>query len=73
MPLIVTVTHPSKCKRGRASSTRSIKFNGECRRIRKVGEAPIDILGAGGYVIAPPSVTGEGYVSFYRGRIRRFK
>src|SRR5262249_9161886 len=43
------------------------RFNGERRRIRRVGEAPIDILGTGGYVIAPPSVTAQGTYRFIEG------
>ena len=44
------------------------KFNGERRQIRKFGELPIDILGAGGFVVAPPSlITGKGNYEFIEG------
>jgi hypothetical protein len=44
------------------------KFNGERRQIRKFGELPIDILGAGVFVVAPPSlITGKGNYEFIEG------
>jgi hypothetical protein len=36
------------------------RYNGEGRLIRPSAEGPIDVLG-GGFVVAPPSRTGQGY------------
>ena len=58
---------PVKVQTGSGKFHALYRFNGECRRIRKIGEAPIDILGAGGYVIAPPSVTAKGTYRFIEG------
>jgi hypothetical protein len=58
---------PVKVQTGSGKFHALYRFNGECRRIRKVGEPPIDILGAGGYVIAPPSVTTKGTYRFIEG------
>jgi hypothetical protein len=40
------------------------RYNGERRRIRPFPGLPIDILGAGGFVIAPPSNTAQGQYQF---------
>ena len=42
------------------------RWNGETRRIRPLPDLPIDILGGGGFVIAPPSLT-KGVYRFLRG------
>lgn len=48
------------------------RFNGERRQIRPFGEVPIDILGTGGYVVAPPSVTAKGMYRFIEGGLDDF-
>jgi hypothetical protein len=58
---------PIKVQTGSGKFHGLYRFNGERRRIRPVGEAPIDILGTGGYVIAPPSVTAKGMYRFIEG------
>ena len=58
---------PVKVQTGSGKFHGLYRFNGERRRIRHVGEAPIDILGTGGYVIAPPSVTAKGAYRFIEG------
>ena len=58
---------PVKVQTGSGKFHALYRFNGERRRIRPVGEAPIDILGTGGYVIAPPSVTAKGTYRFIEG------
>ena len=58
---------PVKVQTGSGKFHAFYRFNGERRRIRPVGEAPIDILGIGGYVIAPPSVTASGTYRFIEG------
>ena len=58
---------PVKVQTGSGKFHALYRFNGERRRIRQVGEDPIDILGTGGYVIAPPSVTAKGTYRFIEG------
>ena len=58
---------PVKVQTGSGKFHAFYRFNGERRRIRPVGEAPIDILGIGGYVIAPPSVIASGTYRFIEG------
>jgi hypothetical protein len=43
------------------------RFNGELRSIRPWPGLPIDILGANGFVVAPPSKVGGGEYQFIRG------
>jgi Bifunctional DNA primase/polymerase, N-terminal/Primase C terminal 1 (PriCT-1) len=46
------------------------KYNGERRLIRGLGSAPIDILGSGGFVVAPPSViAGRGTYEIIEGSL----
>src|SRR6516164_8562273 len=40
------------------------RHNGERRRIRPFSGLPIDILGDGGFVVAPPSKTTHGHYEF---------
>jgi hypothetical protein len=43
------------------------KHNGERRRIRPFGELPIDLLGTGGLIVAPPSWGPKGSYAFIEG------
>ena len=43
--------------------------NGEDRRIRPDPSVPVDILGTGGLVIAPPSMGAKGTYTFIRGNL----
>jgi hypothetical protein len=44
------------------------RHNGERRRVRALGDSPIDILGDGGFAVAPPSVIpGKGTYQFVDG------
>jgi hypothetical protein len=45
------------------------RHNGEQRRIRPWPERCIDILGRGGFVIAPPSKIGRGHYDFIQGSL----
>jgi hypothetical protein len=45
------------------------RYNGERRRLRPFYGLPIDILGAGGFVIAPPSNTAQGQYQFIGGSL----
>jgi hypothetical protein len=45
------------------------RFNGEKRRIRPHLDLPMDILGNGGYAVAPPSAGRKGRYEFLRGSI----
>jgi hypothetical protein len=45
------------------------RHNGERRRIRPFRDVPIDILGGGGFVIAPPSKTTHGHYEFIDGSL----
>jgi hypothetical protein len=45
------------------------RHNGERRRIRPFPGLPIDILGDGGFVIAPPSKTARGHYEFIGGSL----
>jgi hypothetical protein len=45
------------------------RHNGERRRIRPFPGLPIDILGSGGFVIAPPSATAHGHYEFIGGSL----
>src|SRR5262249_35373258 len=46
------------------------RHNDERRRIRPWGDdLPIDLLGSGGFVIAPPSTTGRGSYEFIQGSL----
>jgi Bifunctional DNA primase/polymerase, N-terminal/Primase C terminal 1 (PriCT-1) len=58
---------PVKVQTGSGKFHGLYRFNGERRRIRPFGEVPIDILGTGGFVIAPPSVTEKGTYRFIEG------
>jgi hypothetical protein len=58
---------PVKVQTGAGKFHGLYRFNGERRRIRPFGEVPIDILGTGGYVIAPPSATAKGTYRFIEG------
>ena len=44
------------------------RYNGEKRRIRAVGDLPIDILGEG-FVVAPPSLGSKGRYEFLQGSL----
>jgi Bifunctional DNA primase/polymerase, N-terminal/Primase C terminal 1 (PriCT-1) len=63
---------PVKVQTGSRKFHALYQFSGERRRIRKAGEAPIDILGTGGFVIAPPSVTANGTYRFIEGGLDDF-
>jgi hypothetical protein len=43
------------------------RFSGERRRIRPWNGLPIDLLGAGGLVVAPPTVVAKGEYQFVQG------
>ena len=58
---------PVKVQTGSGKFHGLYRFSGERRRIRPFGEVPIDILGTGGFVIAPPSVTEKGTYRFIEG------
>ena len=45
------------------------KFNGERRRVRPWPDLPIDVLGRGGFVVAPPSKTERGQYQFIEGSL----
>jgi hypothetical protein len=45
------------------------RHNGERRRIRPFPGLPVDILGSGGFVIAPPSATAHGHYEFIGGSL----
>ena len=45
------------------------RHNGERRRIRPFPNLPIDILGTGGFVVAPPSKTVQGQYQFIDGSL----
>jgi hypothetical protein len=45
------------------------RHSNERRRIRPWGDLPIDLLGTGGFVIAPPSATQRGCYEFIQGRL----
>lgn len=45
------------------------RFNGEKRRIRPLPALPIDILGSGGYAVAPPSIGPKGRYEFLEGAL----
>jgi hypothetical protein len=45
------------------------KHNGEYRKIRPFGAVPIDVLGIGGLVVAPPSRFAKGAYSFIQGSL----
>jgi hypothetical protein len=46
------------------------RHNDEARRIRPWGDhLPIDLLGTGGFVVAPPSTTQRGRYEFVQGRL----
>ena len=45
------------------------RHNGERRRIRPRKGLPIDLLGAGGYVVAPPSKVARGEYHFIKGSL----
>jgi Bifunctional DNA primase/polymerase, N-terminal/Primase C terminal 1 (PriCT-1) len=45
------------------------KHNGERRRIRPWRGLPIDLLGAGGFAVAPPSQIASGEYSFIQGSL----
>jgi Bifunctional DNA primase/polymerase, N-terminal/Primase C terminal 1 (PriCT-1) len=49
------------------------KHNGERRRIRPWAELPIDILGARGFVVAPPSRVARGRYQFVDGSLDDFE
>src|SRR5262249_38483303 len=45
------------------------KYNGERRRIRPCRDVPIDILGDGGFVVAPASRVTKGQYQFIQGNL----
>jgi hypothetical protein len=45
------------------------RHNGERRRIRPFGDTPIDLLGHGGFVVAPPSEAGRGSYNLISGSL----
>jgi hypothetical protein len=45
------------------------KHNGERRRIRPWPDRPIDLLGANGFVVAPPSLTARGAYTIIEGKL----
>jgi hypothetical protein len=45
------------------------RFNGEKRRIRPLATVPIDVLGNGGYAVAPPSIGRNGRYEFIEGKL----
>ena len=45
------------------------RYNGESRRIRAEHDLPIDILGDGGYAVAPPSIAATGRYEFLEGSL----
>jgi hypothetical protein len=45
------------------------RHNGERRQIRPFPDLPIDILGGGGFVVAPPSTTASGRYEFMDGSL----
>ena len=45
------------------------RHNGERRQIRPFPGIPVDILGAGGFVVAPPSTTPQGNYEFINGSL----
>jgi hypothetical protein len=46
------------------------RYNGELRLIRPIEGSPIDILGSGGFVVAPPSfISGKGTYQFIEGSL----
>jgi hypothetical protein len=48
------------------------RFNGERRRIKPWRGLPIDLLGAGGLVVATPSEINGGHYEFVQGRLDDF-
>jgi hypothetical protein len=49
------------------------RYNGEARRIRPVPDLPIDVLGSGGYAVAPPSAGAERRYEFLEGSLADFE
>jgi hypothetical protein len=59
---------PILWRTGSGNYAMPFRYNGEKRRIRTVGDLPIDILGEG-FVVAPPSLGSKGGYEFLQGSL----
>ncbi len=58
---------PVILRTGSGNYAMPFRFNGERRQIRPIPVLPIDLLGTGGYVIAPPSAGSTNRYEFIEG------
>jgi hypothetical protein len=60
---------PVKVRTGSGKFHAWYRHNGERRRIRPFGDLPIDLLGRGGMIVAPPSHVKKGHYAFIEGSL----
>ncbi len=63
---------PVVWRTGRGNYAMPFRFNGERRQIRPISVLPIDLLGTGGCVIAPPSAGSTNRYEFIEGSLDDF-
>jgi Bifunctional DNA primase/polymerase, N-terminal len=63
---------PVLWRTGSGNFAMPFRFNGEKRRIRPIADLPIDVLGSGGYAVAPPSAGRKGLYQFLEGGLDHF-